>query len=155
VGFHSAVVSALRRKIPAVLLLFATCCAGIQTETGVYATVAEARADGAIERGWVPEGVPASATDLRVAHRAEKQHWGVFVFPAGEDEAVRALVGAEITGTVPECDPPGRLEWWPRILRTPMDLSQLQSTGLRLYRGRDDRVTYAVNWRQGRAFYWK
>jgi hypothetical protein len=68
---------------------------------------------------------------------------------------VRALVGAEITATPPECDPPGRLEWWPRILRSPLDLAQLQSTGLRLYRSRDNRLTYAVNWQQGRAFYWK
>jgi hypothetical protein len=154
------VVSILRRRIPAfglaaVLLPFTTSCAGIETKTGVYATVEEARAAGAIERGWVPEGLPASATDLREAHRGDEQQWGLFVFPPADGEAVRALLGAEITGAAPACDPPGRLEWWPRILRSPMDLTQVQSTGLRLYRSRDDRLTYAVNWRQGSAFYWK
>jgi hypothetical protein len=152
--------STFRWKIPAfrralLLLLFAISCAGIETKTGVYATVAEARAAGAIERGWVPEGLPASVTDLREAHRGADQQWGLFVFPPADGEAVRSLVGAEITDTAPACDPPGRLEWWPRILRSPMDLAQLHSTGLRLYRGRDGRLTYAVNWRQGRAFYWK
>jgi hypothetical protein len=149
------VASAFRRKILPALLLFATGCAGIETKTGIYATVGEARAAGAIERGWVPEGLPASATDLREAHHGDRQQWGVFVFAPADGEAVRALVGAEITGTAPWCDPPGRLEWWPRILRSPLDLAQLQSAGLRLYRSRDDRLTYAVNWQQGRAFYWK
>jgi hypothetical protein len=135
--------------------LLATCCAAIETTTGVYATVEEARAAGAVEHGWVPEGLPASASDLREAHHRGGQHWGVFAFPPADGAAVRALVGAEITATPPPCDPPGRLEWWPRLLRSPLDLAQLQSAGLRLYRSRDERRTYAVNWRQGRAFYWK
>jgi hypothetical protein len=150
---HRLVVSARRRVLPP-LIVFATCCAGIETKTGVYATVAEARAAGAMERGFVPEGLPATATDLREAHH-DSQRWGLFVFPPADGEAVRALVGAEITATPPDCHPPGRLEWWPRILRSPLDLVQLQSTGLRLYRSRDDRLTYAVNWQQGRAYYWK
>jgi hypothetical protein len=154
-AYRRTVTAAFRRKVTTVLLLFATSCVGIETRTGVYATMAEARAAGAIERGWVPEGLPASATDLREAHRGHDQLWGLFVFPPADGEAVRALVGAEISGTPPACDPPGRLEWWPRILRTPLDLAQLQSTGFRLYRSRDDRLTYAVNWRHGRGFYWK
>ena len=140
--------------IPALLLL-ATCCAGIDTKTGVYATVGEARAAGAIEQGWVPDGLPASATDLREAHRSGGRRWGLFAFPPADGDAVRALVGAEITASPPPCDPPGRLEWWPRILRSPLDLAELHSTGLRLYRSRNDDLTYAVNWQQGRAFYWK
>jgi hypothetical protein len=149
------VASAFRRKIVPWLLLCATCCAGVETKTGVYATLAEARAAGAVARGWVPEGLPGSATDLREAHYGNDQHWGLFVFPPADGEAVRALVGPEITDTAPRCDPPGRLEWWPRILRSPLDLSQLHSTGLRLYRGRNNRLIYAVNWQQGKAFYWK
>jgi len=147
--------SAGKRKTFSVLFLLATCCASIETKSNVYATVDEARAEGAIERGWVPEGLPASATDLREAHRGTETQWGVFVFPPADGAAVRALVGTEITGPPPRCDPPGRLEWWPRILRSPLNLEQLRSTGLRLYPSRDDRLTYAVNWQQGRAFYWK
>jgi hypothetical protein len=149
------VLSACKRTTLPALFLLATCCAGIETTSNVYATVAEARAAGAIERGWVPEGLPASATDLREAHRGPEAQWGVFVFPPADGAAVRALVGAELTGAPPQSDPPGRLEWWPGILRSPLNLEQLQSTGLRLYRSRDHRLTYAVNWQQGRAFYWK
>ncbi len=144
-----------RRSAVLPTLLLAGSCAGIDTKTGIYATVAEARAAGAIERGWVPEGLPSTATDLREAHRRDDQVWGVFVFPPADAGALRALVGSEITSAPPDCDPPGRLEWWPRLLRSPLDLAQLQSTGLRLYHSRTGRLTYAVNWNQGRAYYWK
>ena len=144
---------ALTFAVPVILLVGG--CAGIDTKTGIYATVAEAREAGAVERGWVPQGLPASATDLRVAYRGNEQQWGVFVFPPADGDAVRALVGPEITTGPPDCDPPGRLEWWPRILRSPLDLAQVQATGLRLYRARTGNLTYAVNWNQGRAFYWK
>jgi hypothetical protein len=154
-AWNQPVASALRRKAAPLFLVFAACCAGIETKTGVYASVAEARAAGAIERGWIPEGLPASATDLREAHHGDRQQWGVFVFPPADAAPVHALVEAEITATPPPCDPPGRLEWWPRILRSPLDLAQVHSTGLRLYRGRDGRLTYAVNWNQGKAYYWR
>jgi hypothetical protein len=152
---YDLVPSAFARKLISVLLLFATGCTAIETKTGIYATVAEARAAGAIERGWIPEGLPASATDLREAHHGDRQQWGVFAFPPTDIDAMRRLVAAEITATPPACDPPGRLEWWPRILRSPLDVAQLHSTGLRLHRSRDGRLTYAINWNQGRAYYWR
>jgi hypothetical protein len=63
-------------------------------------------------------------------------------------------MGEEITAGPLECDPPGRLEFWPRVLRTPIDLDKVRSTGFRLYRGRDGRQ-YAINWGQGRLYYWR
>jgi len=138
----------------AVVIAAAASCTGIETRTAVYATVAEARAAGAVEQGWIPEGLPASASDLREAHRGADQRWGLFNFPRGDADAVRALLGDEITGAPPECNPPGRLEWWPRVLRSPLDAAQIKATGLRLYRARDGRLTYAVNWSQGRGYFW-
>ena len=43
--------------------------------------------------------------------------------------------------------PPGRLEFWPRVLLSPVDVERVRSTGFRLYNGRDAR-TYAINWGQ-------
>ncbi len=137
-----------------VVIAAAASCTGIETRTGVYATLAEARAAGAIDQGWIPEGLPASASELREAHRGTDQRWGLFNFPHGDAEAVRALLGDEIKGAPPECTPPGRLEWWPRVLRSPLDPAQIGATGLRVYRGRDGRLTYAVNWSQGRGYFW-
>ena len=50
---------------------------GLGQQRSVYSTRAEAVADGAIERGWVPGFVPADATDIREAHNVE--HWFVTV----------------------------------------------------------------------------
>ena len=51
------------------------------------------------------------------------------------------------------CDPPGRLEFWPRVLHSPVDVEKVRSTGFRLYSGGGR--TYAINWGQGRAYYWR
>ena len=129
-------------------------CSGLAVETGVYETLDEARRAGAIDRGWVPQGLPSSATDLREGHLDDGRRWGVFTFDASQSDALKALLGAEITASV-ECDAPGRLEWWPRVLRSPIDLQRVASTGLRLYQSRDGRLSYAINWAQGRAYYWR
>jgi len=129
-------------------------CSDLRVKVGVFDSVAEARAAGAVAAGWVPEALPTSATDIREGHLPDGRHWGVFTFPRAEEAALRALVGQEITSGTVECDPPGRLEWWPRVVQTPVNIEQVRATGFRLYRATDAR-TYVVNWGQGRAYYWR
>jgi hypothetical protein len=138
----------------AVLLLLALVgCSDLRVKMGIYATLDEARKAGAVASGWVPEGLPQGTSDLREGHLPDGRHWGAFTFPSGDDAPVRALIGAEIvTGTL-ECEPPGRLEFWPRVLFSPVDVERVRSTGFRVYHGGDR--TYAINWGQGRAYYWK
>jgi len=144
-----------RLRISVVALWFAAAgCSGIQLQTGIYQTLDEAREAGAIERGWVPKGLPASTSDIREGHLADGHIWGTFSFEPRDRAAVESLVAAEITTGPVECDPPGRLEWWPLILRSPIDLARVNQTGLRLYRGADRRMTFALNWGQGRGYYW-
>jgi len=138
----------------AALWLLAAGCSGIQMQNGIYQTLDEAREAGAIERGWVPKGLPVSASDIREGHLADGHIWGTFSFEARDRVAVESLVGAEITSGPVECDPPGRLEWWPLILRSPIDLAHVNQTGLRLYHGADRHLTFAINWGQGRGYYW-
>ena len=143
----------------AALALFLGACRAmdesLNSRVGVYANVDEARADGAIQRGFVPEGLPAGASDLRVAYLDKGTHWGVLAFPSAQADALRALVGPEITSGSVTCSAPGRFEWWPRVLQDPIDLNTVHATGLRLYTARDGRRTWAINWNQGRAFYWR
>ena len=129
--------------------------ASLNSRMAVYATVDEARADGAIQRGIVPEGLPAGASDFRVAYLGNGTHWGVFAFPPAQADALRALVGPENTAGPATCNAPGRFEWWPRLLQDPIDLTAVHATGLRLYVARDGRRAWAINWNQGRAYYWK
>lgn len=143
-----------RLLVTAVAFLLLTGCRDLQVKMAVFNSAGEARADGAIAAGWVPAGIPAAATDLRAGYMPDGRHWGVFAFQPGDEPAVRALARDEITGGTLECQPPGRLEFWPRLLLTPIDVERVRSTGFRLYRGADAR-TYAINWGQGRAYYWR
>lgn len=145
----------VRRLRGAVALTALFACAGITVISGTYASVDEARRAGAEQRGWIPPGLPDGASDLRIAYLDGDHRWGLFSFPGGDAEALRALLGGEISGAAPPCDPPGRLEWWPRVLRTPVGIETLHATNLRVYAAKDGRLTYAVNWNQGQAYYWR
>lgn len=137
-----------------ILLLVLGACGDLRVKAGIYASIDEARHAGAISSGWVPEGLPSSAGDLREGHLPDGRHWGAFSFPGADAAPVRALLGSEITTGTLSCEPPGRLEFWPRVLRSPVDVAGVRATGFRVYAGRDSR-TYAINWGQGRAYYWR
>jgi hypothetical protein len=138
----------------AAFMLYA--CAGVNSQTYSYATLDEARQAGAIEKGWMPEGLPASAHDIRVAQLpGTPQHWGLFDFPRGEQAALEALLQpGEVSLTGEHCDMPARIEWWPVVLRGALDGERLAATGLRGYRGKSGNRLFAINWNQGRAYYW-
>lgn len=131
-------------------------CSAIGSQTNAYATLAEARQAGAIDRGWIPEGLPSGAHDLREVHvPGTAERWGLFEFPPDQGDSLRALVdSAELPLGSLECRPPKRIEWWPPALRGRLDPEKLGVTGLRAYRARSADLVYAVNWKQGRAYYW-
>lgn len=144
----------MRPVLLVVSLVLAAGCSDLRVKLGVFATGEEARSGGAIAAGWVPDGIPPLASDLRAGYLPDGRHWGVFAFRGADADAVRALTREEITSGTLTLNPPGRLEFWPRILRTSANLEEVRSTGFRVYRGSDGR-TYAINWGQGRAYYWK
>ncbi len=143
-------------KVLVVLVVLAVlgACGDLRVKMDVFNTVDEARRGGAIAAGWIPERIPEGASDLREGHLPDGRHWGVFAFQAADEAAVRSLVGEEVTTGTLTCDPPGRLEFWPRLIHGTVDVAQVRSTGFRLYHGQDGR-TYAINFGQGRAYYWK
>ena len=146
----------LRCLFVLLLLLGASACRNLDVVTESYATLEEARQAGAIERGWVPDGLPPGTTDLRDAHDlAANRQWGLFMFPHAEAGSLRRVLHPEeVSLTGRTVDIPGRVEWWPVLLRGSLDDEKITSTGLRAYRSvRGDRL-FLVNWQQGRAYYW-
>lgn len=135
--------------------LAAAACRDLEVVTNSYATLEEARRVGAIDRGWVPADLPASAYELREAHDLDtSRRWGLFSFPGDGADALRRVLrddGLDPGSLV--CDIPARIEWWPVLLRGRLDAEQVRATGLQAYRGTSDLV-YLVNWAQGRAYYW-
>jgi len=138
----------------AVALLSA--CTGLKAKTMTYGTLAEARAAGAIEKAWVPAGLPESVYELRVAYVPDSwQRWGIINFPQDAVDGVKALLQPdELPLDGMRCDIPGRIEWWPVLLRQELDPVRVAATGTRAYRSRDGRLVVLVNWTQGRAYYW-
>jgi hypothetical protein len=135
-------------------MVLAAACSDVRV--GVYSTIEEARTEGAIAKGWVPDGLPPGVSDIREAHDLDtNQRWGAFTFPAAQSAPLRALLDpSEIDRGAVACDPPGRLESWPPLLRTPVDVPQLRSLGFHLYRGRDAALLWVIHWPQGKAYYW-
>jgi hypothetical protein len=146
------VIRGARWLVVGAILLAA--CSDLRVKVEVYDNVDEARAAGAVAAGWVPDALPRSTGDLHAGHLPDGRYWGVFTFARADEPAVRALVGSEVTSGTLTCDPPRRLEWWPRIVQSPVDVNQVRSTGFQVYRGADAR-NYVVNWGQGRAYYWR
>jgi hypothetical protein len=134
-----------------------TACAGVKAQTNSYATLAEARQAGAIANGWIPEGLPTSSHDIREGHvPGTSQRWGLFEYPHEEEDMLRVLLEPqEIAADGLPCDVPARIEWWPKVLRGPLDGSRIAATGARVYRAKEGGLLFAVNWNQGRAYYWR
>ena len=136
------------------LFVFAAC--GRAVETANFATLAEARQAGAVERGWVPAVLPEGAFELRAAYATRgAERWGLFNFRPADGDALRAIIEPQaisLAGTV--IDIPPRIEWWPVQLRGTLDADRIEATGLRAYHARSEPLVIAVNWNQGRAYYW-
>ena len=131
-------------------------CSGINAQTNSFATLAEARQAGAIANGWIPEGLPAGSHDIREAHvPGTPERWGIIDFPQSEEASLRALLQPdEISLDGQRCEIPGRIEWWPLMLRGTLDGARLSGTGIRAYRAKNGGLMFAVNWSQGRAYFW-
>jgi hypothetical protein len=140
----------------ALLLLILTSCRGLDVVTASYNTLADARQAGAIDNGWLPEGLPPGTTDLREAHDPNTNaRWGLFNFPVAESSHLKSMLETvEMPLAGQRCSPPRRIEWWPILLRGDLDAERIAIAGLKAHRTRDGALIVVLNWKQGRAYYW-
>jgi hypothetical protein len=137
------------------LVLAVGACRNLDVVTESYATLAEAHGAGAADRGWLPKGLPPGTTELRIAHDLDtNRRWGLFSFPAAEGPVLRAILVEKVSLAGQTCNPPRRIEWWPVLIRGNLDPARIAATGLQAYSARESDVIVAVNWSQGRAYYW-
>jgi hypothetical protein len=153
---HVTVRRARLRALPGIVLIAAAACAGIDAQTNSFSTLDEARQAGAIANGWIPDGLPPGSHDIREGHvPGTPQRWGVIEFPHSEEASLRALLQPEeIPLDGQRCEVPGRVEWWPVILRGTLHGERIAATQLSAYRARTGDLMFAVNWNQGRAYFW-
>ena len=147
-----------RKRLTALLVALTFLVSGCRDSavlTESFATVAEAAAAGAVAQGRLPANLPPGSREIRIAHDpGSSRRWGLFNFPPAEGQALRARLRQEIPLDGLTCNPPRRIEWWPLLLRERLDGERLAATGLTGYSFEEAGVVLAVNWRQGRAYYW-
>jgi len=137
------------------VLALVPACRDVDVVTESYGTLAEATAEGAASRGWLPQPLPPGTREIRIAHDLDSsRRWGLFDFPRAEGDTLRAILADEISLAGLTCTPPRRIEWWPRLLREQLDAERIAATGLKAYAVRGSDLIVAVNWDQGRAYYW-
>ena len=91
IGWRGALAVALAALAMA---LSAGGCKNIDVRTEAYATLAEAEGAGAVDRGWLPRGLPPGTRELRLAHDLDSnRRWGLFDFPPEQGDTLRTLVG--------------------------------------------------------------
>ena len=153
---HTDMSHRLGGAAAAIALVTLAACSGINAQTNSFATLAEARAAGAIAKGWMPEGLPPGSHDIREGHvPGTTERWGIIDFPQAEEASLRALLQPdEMPLTGQRCEIPPRIEWWPLMLRGSLDGTRLSATGIRVYRAKEGNLIFAVNWSQGRAYFW-
>ncbi len=153
--------SRLRRAslllVAAVVTTMSMSCRDKDVVTESYATMAEAREAGAPGRADLPEGLPEGVYEIRTASDLNSgRRWGLFNFLQADADAIRSVLGAdEMSLEGVECDIPGRIEWWPTLLRGLVNAEHAKAAGLQAYRSRQGGLIVVVNWKQGRAYYWK
>jgi hypothetical protein len=140
------------------VLLVASSCRDLGVATGAYATRAEAEQAGAIGKGVIPAILPKGAHDIFEAHDTSgnlPRRWGLFSFQPSDTEALQAtLLKAELSLAGLRCDIPGRIEWWPVLLRGNLDAEMIKTAGLKAYATEQQDLIVVVNWNQRRAYYW-
>jgi hypothetical protein len=144
------------RACGVLVLAIAAACSGANARTNSFDTLAGAIEAGVVEQGRLPAGLPPGTRDIRTGYvPGERGSWGLFNFPPDQGSALKQILQPqEISLEGQRVEVPGRIEWWPRALRGRLDGERLGITGLKGYNTLDGTRVVAVNWQQGRGYYW-
>lgn len=129
-----------------------------ETREEFFASMTNGRAQDLVERGWIPEDLPPSATDVRVrwnldtnmvrgsvrVQRDELLALRLRLHPLGEDVIPPFWQKGAVTPS-----------WWPRELNPPKSVSELRADGWEVFTFPSSRRTYvAIRSSEGRLYFW-
>jgi hypothetical protein len=126
-----------------------------ETPVSRYATMAEARSAGAIDRGWVPSFLPESTTSILESHNIDtNETWGTFRFSPTEAMALRgSLVETELTAQ--RLRRPAGIPHWPAVLEGQIARDSLRQAGLELFKASSQDLFVALDSKAGVGFFWR
>ena len=116
----------------AALVLGAVSCESDLRES-FYRSLLDARTDGGIDRGWVPDILPESAHDIHEIHEISGgRTWCAFDFSRADWEGFRTNLTRSAVAPMNSIAAP-RVSWWPAILTGRIDPDRLRNAGLELF----------------------
>ena len=129
-----------------------------------YPSLAEAKKDGAIGRGWIPDDIlPSSSRNIHEVHDlSPSRQWCAFEFAPDESENLRKNL-KRIDVLPPSVrrvrDP--NVRWWPTALKGNLDAQGIRNQGFDLYATEQPAnsvqsfiLLFAIDWSKGRAFFY-
>jgi hypothetical protein len=111
-----------------------------------YSAAGDAQAS--LARGWLPAGLPGSATQIHEWHDVDtNESYGSFKFDAGERPRLESRLRLGLQGTV-------RIDRDPSFSPTVRDpsVAELRNAGFEFYADGD--FGLAVEWASGTAYFW-
>jgi hypothetical protein len=129
-----------------------------------YPSLTEARKDGAIDRGWIPDDIlPISSRSIHEVHDlSPSRQWCAFEFAADDSQKLRKNLNTVdvLPPSVRSVRDP-KVPWWPDSLKGNLDAAGIRKHGFDLYiveRPANSVMTeillFAFDWPKGRAFFY-
>src|ERR1700720_4214592 len=83
-------LTSVRLAAVCILLTFLLVACGNDLRESSYRTLADAKSEGAIDRGWIPDYLPQTSRDIHEIHRIEhSKTWCSFEFLPNDSESLR------------------------------------------------------------------
>jgi hypothetical protein len=129
-----------------------------------YPSLAEAKKDGAIDRGWIPDDLlPASSGSIHEVHDlSPSREWCAFEFATQDSGKLRKNL--KRTDVIPPSVRVVRnpnVSWWPAVLKGNLDTARIRNQGFDLYAIERPAnsvqsfiMLFAIDWSKGRAFFY-
>jgi hypothetical protein len=124
-----------------------------------YSSLADADKNGEITRGWVPEFLPKSSRDIRLAYDlSPSREWCGFQFDPADSATLKGTLrpADHLVRTIPN----PHVSWWPQVLTGTLNVDEISRSGLQLYLFTrpanavdTEMYLFAIDWQRGRGFF--
>lgn len=138
-------------------------CHGDRRES-FYSSLADAKRDGALDRGWIPDFLPDSSRSIHELHDiSPSTTWCAFEFLPTDSAVLRKNLKADAgsLSLVRRVAEPGK-SWWPSVLAGDLDPGKIHRAGFELYAivepetaSTKEVLLFAIDWASGRGFFYR
>lgn len=138
-------------------------CHGDRRES-TYSSFADAKKDGAIDRGWIPDFLPETSRSIHELHdMSPSTTWCAFEFLPTDSRALRKnLKNVDMSSSSVGHIPDPHKRWWPAALEGVLDIEKIRNAGLELYimvlpetPSTNEVLIFAIDWAKGRGFFYR